>query len=86
MRLMSKDFTLNRGIAMDRLEMEETIKVKHGFWDFVHHYQDKADGTCSICRKHGKLRVSRDDWGIWYIDSPYCPACGSIMDGKINYA
>ena len=67
-------------------DLEEQGKlIKHGHWHSVHHYQDKASGICSVCHKQSRLRVSRDDWGIWYIDSPYCPACGSIMDEKINY-
>lgn len=65
--------------------MEEAKVIQHGYWHSVRHYQNNASGICSVCHKQGKLRVSRDDWGIWFIDSPYCPACGSIMDGKINY-
>ena len=65
---------------------EETRVVKHGHWYAVRQCQDRANGICSVCHRQGGLRVSRNDFGIWYIDSPYCPACGSIMDGRINYA
>lgn len=64
---------------------EEVEKITHGHWYGVSHYQDKASGQCSECKKRGILRTDRDDWGLWYIDMPRCPNCGAIMDGKVNY-
>ena len=64
---------------------EETKVVKHGHWCFVGQDRYNAFGSCSICHTYGQLRTSRDEYGVWHINSPYCPACGSIMDGKINY-
>ena len=72
----------NMIISMPEEDVEE---IKHGHWYGVNHYQNKASGQCSECGKKGLLRVSRDDWGLWYIDMPRCPNCGAIMDGKINY-
>lgn len=60
-------------------------EIKHGHWYGVNHYQDYAHGQCSECKESGRLRTSRDSWGIWYIDMPRCPKCGAIMDGKKNY-
>ena len=67
---------------MPESDVEE---IKHGYWYGVNHYQDKASGQCSECKKRGILRTDRDDYGLWYIDMPRCPNCGAIMDGKINY-
>ena len=55
------------------------------YWHSVHQDRDKASGICSACKKQGMLRTSRNDWGTWYIDMPYCPACGSKMDNNIHY-
>lgn len=69
----------------DESEPADVEEIKHGHWYGVNHYQDKASGQCSECKKRGVLRTDRDSFGIWYIDMPRCPNCGAIMDGKINY-
>ena len=70
---------------IDVLPRANVEEIKHGHWYGVNHYQNKASGQCSECKKHGILRTDRDDWGLWYIDMPRCPNCGAIMDSKINY-
>lgn len=70
---------------IEHLPPADVEEIKHGHWYGVSHYQDKASGQCSECKKRGVLRTSRDDWGLWYIDMTRCPNCGAIMDGKINY-
>lgn len=59
----------------------DVVEVAHGYWYNINHYQDYAFATCSICKASGTLRTKRNDWGIWYIHSPYCPNCGAKMNG-----
>jgi len=76
---------MSKRIIRQENELEEKRNLRHGHWHSVSQNQDKASGICSICKTFGQLRVSKNNWGFYYIDSPYCPSCGSIMDGKINY-
>lgn len=64
---------------------EETKVIKRGHWHSVRQDKYEAFGACSICHTYGQLRTLRDEYGIWHINSPYCPACGSIMDDEIHY-
>lgn len=75
------------GIAIDDICDAPTITpeslVRHGKWINVNYWgaeQSKATGTCSHCKRRGELRTGRNEWGFWYIDMPYCPSCGAVMD------
>ena len=80
---------------VDRLDDEvnyfptaDVREMKYGEWYDVcdnnqqSNYQEEAYGTCSVCKVRGRLRTNRNEYGIWFIDSPYCPNCGAKMDGK----
>ena len=42
---------------------------------------ERIIATCSRCKDRGDIRTIRTEFGIWEIDSPYCPNCGAKMDG-----
>ena len=59
----------------------DVVEVRHGHWYDIVQCEDVAFATCSVCGIRGKVRTNRSEWGIWHIDSPYCPNCGAKMDG-----
>lgn len=61
----------------------EAKEVQHGQWIVNVEYNngEKISATCSHCKVRGEVRTHRNEWGIWHIDSPYCPNCGAKMDG-----
>lgn len=59
----------------------DVAEVRHGHWYDIIQCEDVAFATCSVCGIRGKVRTNRSEWGIWYVDSSYCPKCGANMDG-----
>ena len=53
----------------------ETVPVVHAHWI---RSEDADDGYCSVC--HCDMPMYREDWKWKYIETPYCPHCGAIMD------
>lgn len=60
--------------------------VVHGRWYDITTYNcgERAVATCSNCKDRGELRTERTEFGVWRIDSLYCPNCGAKMDGGDN--
>lgn len=63
----------------ESLPAADVAEVQHGYWYDIVQCEDVAFATCSVCNNRGKLRTERS--GIWYINNPYCPICGTKMDG-----
>lgn len=57
-------------------------KVVYGRWIVRIKFNngERVIAACSNCNVQGEVRTHRNDWGIWRIDSPYCPNCGAKMD------
>lgn len=77
------------GIILEYIETLpaiDAVPVVHGRWESIYRYNngERAIGTCSVCKVTGELRTKRDEFCIWYIDSPCCPNCGAKMDGEAN--
>lgn len=66
----------------------DVAPVIHGRWLDIKRYNDseRVIATCSRCKERGELRTVRTEFGVWEIDSPYCPNCGAKMDGGTNNA
>ena len=60
--------------------------VIYGRWINIIRFNDGEHiiATCSCCKYRGDIRTIRTEFGIWEIDSPYCPNCGAKMDGELN--
>ena len=56
--------------------------VASGLWLGIKKYNDgeRVIATCSHCKKRGELRTVRTEFGVWEINSPYCPSCGVRME------
>ena len=59
----------------------DVAPVVHGEWIDIISHEDIIYATCNHCHSRGKVKTNRNEWGTWYIDSPYCPKCGARMDG-----
>ena len=61
----------------------EAVPVIHARWivNVEFNNGERVIATCSNCKDRGEVRTNRNEWGIWHIDSPYCPNCGAKMDG-----
>lgn len=73
---MEKDVLLNhsRPLALAYLALTEevdSVPVVHGVWVRVHKIDPISGYRCSKCRRM-----------VGYALTPYCPNCGSKMDGK----
>ena len=55
--------------------------VIYGRWINITRFNDgeRIIATCSHCKDRGDIRTIRTEFGIWEIDSPYCPHCGAKM-------
>ena len=55
--------------------------VRYGQWINITRFNDgeRIIATCSCCKDRGDIRTIRTEFGIWEIDSPYCPNCGAKM-------
>ena len=55
--------------------------VIYGRWINITRFNDGEHiiATCSHCKDRGDIRTIRTEFGIWEIDSPYCPHCGAKM-------
>lgn len=64
----------------------EAVPVIHARWivNVEFNNGERVIATCSNCKDRGEVRTDRNEWGIWHIDSPYCPNCGAKMDGDGN--
>ena len=60
-----------------------TVERKKGRWivNVEFNNGERVIATCSNCKANGEVRTDRNEWGIWHIDSPYCPNCGADMRG-----
>lgn len=67
--------------ALREIRATDITPVTHGEWIEIMYCEDIAYATCNHCHSRGKVRTNRSEWGIWYIDSPYCPKCGTKMNG-----
>ena len=63
--------------------MATTNNVAHGHWYDITKYNcgERVIATCSHCKDRGELRTKMPEFGVWRIDSPYCPNCGAKMNG-----
>ena len=73
-------------VFADDIENAPTIEadpVIHARWivNVEFNNGERVIATCSNCKDRGEVRTNRNEWGIWNIDSPYCPNCGAKMDG-----
>lgn len=68
--------------------LADVVPVAHGRWLDIKRYNDgeRVIATCSRCKERGELRTVRTEFGVWEINSPYCPNCGAKMDGGIDNA
>ena len=66
----------------------DVAQVVHGRWLNITRFNDgeRIIATCSRCKDRGDIRTIRTEFGIWEIDSPYCPNCGAKMDGGVDDA
>ena len=64
----------------------DAVPVVHARWivNVEFNNGERVIATCSNCKVRGEVRTDRSEWGIWHIDSPYCPNCGAKMDGDGN--
>lgn len=62
----------------------DMVEVKHGQWESMVKFNngERIIATCSNCKVRGAVRTDRNEWGIWHINSPYCPNCGAYMRGN----
>ena len=59
----------------------DVAPVIYGKWINITRFNDgeRIIATCSRCKDRGDIRTIRTEFGIWEIDSPYCPNCGAKM-------
>lgn len=69
---------------IDEIPAADVIDNTHGKWLHITRYNEgeRMIATCSRCRERGEVRTTRTMFGLWEIDSPFCPSCGVEMDGK----
>ncbi len=69
---------------VDAQPAADVIDNTHGKWLHITRYNEgeRMIATCSRCRERGEVRTTRTMFGLWEIDSPFCPSCGVEMDGK----
>lgn len=67
--------------AIQEVPTADVAPIVHGEWVGIIYCEDIVYATCNSCYSRGKVRTNRNEWGTWYIDSPYCPKCGAKMDG-----
>ena len=79
MELVQDDYVVE---ALKRAEVVDAALVVHAKWEINVEFNcgERIHATCSHCRTRGEIRTRRSEWGIWHIDSPYCPSCGAKMD------
>ena len=66
------------------LPAADVAPVVHGEWVDIFSLDNNENviATCNYCKERGKVRTARNEWGVWYINSPRCPNCGAKMDGE----
>ena len=74
------DIDILRPAILD-IPVADVAPVVHGEWIGIISCEDIIYATCNRCYSRGKVRTNRNQWGLWYIDSPFCPNCGAHMDG-----
>ena len=57
----------------------DAVPVVHAHWI---RSEDADDGYCSVC--HCDMPMYREDWKWKYVETPFCPHCGAIMDEPIE--
>jgi hypothetical protein len=62
----------------------DVAPVVHAEWVDIFSLDNNENviATCNYCKERGKVRTARNEWGVWYINSPRCPHCGAKMKGK----
>ena len=65
----------------ERFPAADVAPVWHGEWVEIVSCEDIIYATCNQCHSRGKVRTNRNQWGLWYMDSPFCPKCGAKMNG-----
>lgn len=59
---------------------EKHVSLQIGAWlNISWPSPERAIATCANCKVRGEVRTDRNSYGLWYIDSPYCPHCGAKM-------
>lgn len=74
--------------AISRLKPEDAEIVRHGYWVYDPNAQDWGIGgfCCSECHVlNNNLGASDKIHPSWFAGSKYCPQCGAIMDGDVEY-
>lgn len=68
--------------AIDKAPTADVAPVVHGEWVDIFSLDNNENviATCNYCKERGKVRTARNEWGVWYINSPRCPNCGAKMD------
>lgn len=69
-----RDIAENRlPVWIDELQTYDVEEVRHGHWVYE---KDDCFPKCSVCGQyHGTL-----------YEHYYCPVCGALMDGDVEYA
>ena len=59
----------------------DVVEMVYGRWINITRFNDgeRIIATCSHCKDRGDIRTIRTEFGIWEINSPYCPNCGAKM-------
>ena len=61
--------------AIQAAPAEDVEPVRRGRW-----IRTGEDGYCSVCKCD--MPMFRNDWEWEYTETPYCPNCGTRMDGE----
>lgn len=71
---------------IEKIPAADVAPVIYGRWINITRFNDgeRIIATCSRCKNRGGIRTIRIEFGIWEIDSPYCPNCGAKMQEQIN--
>ena len=66
---------------IEKIPAADVAPVIYGRWINITRFNDgeRIIATCSRCKDRGDIRTIRTEFGIWKIDSPYCPNCGAKM-------
>ena len=74
-RMSTNHFYGHREQEALKLGAEALSAERRGRW-----IRTGEDGYCSVCKCD--MPMFRNDWEWEYTETPYCPNCGTRMDGE----